>query len=144
MLEKVQACEVRKLSSVREGLPRWLDGVLGKALAREPGDRFSDAEALAAALERGFGSAERPRGKTPGQTSRIGSRKPRTSSEIHSEVKRTGSPVAWIERAYTRRLAGQLPAALRDLERALAVDPEGPYAESIRRKLAKLRRPGKS
>jgi hypothetical protein len=40
------------VTSVRSELPKWLDEVLDRALAKSPGDRFESAAAMAAALRR--------------------------------------------------------------------------------------------
>ena len=50
-LARIMALEVPPISTVREGVPRALDAVLAKALARAPADRFASAEEMADAIE---------------------------------------------------------------------------------------------
>jgi serine/threonine-protein kinase len=50
VMERVRAAEVRPPSASRPDLPRALDAVVLRALAREPEDRFAWASELAAAL----------------------------------------------------------------------------------------------
>src|SRR3954468_7111832 len=45
-------------SSIRSDLPKWVDVVLGRALAKSPGDRYASMSAFAAALQSG-GSQDR-------------------------------------------------------------------------------------
>jgi serine/threonine-protein kinase len=40
----------QSVTSVRAGLPQWLDEILDRALAKDPADRFESAAAMAAAL----------------------------------------------------------------------------------------------
>jgi serine/threonine protein kinase/predicted ATPase len=47
----IAAAEVRPLSEYREGLGDALAGIVARALARDPADRFADCGALAAALD---------------------------------------------------------------------------------------------
>ncbi len=52
------------VSSVRKGLPVWIDDVVSKALARNQGDRFQTAEEFATALGRASGARASSRAQT--------------------------------------------------------------------------------
>ncbi len=56
-LRRVRACHVPAPSALVPGLPRALDAVTARALAREPGERWQDARALRVALEESAASA---------------------------------------------------------------------------------------
>jgi serine/threonine-protein kinase len=45
-------CTVPSLSEVREGIPSWVDGVLQRALARAPADRYQSAAQMTEALRK--------------------------------------------------------------------------------------------
>jgi serine/threonine-protein kinase len=42
----------QSVTSVRNGLPTWLDAVIDRALAKDPAERFETAAEMAAALRR--------------------------------------------------------------------------------------------
>jgi WD40 repeat protein len=51
VIGKVDSGEVRPLAQVRPDTPGWLAGVVARAIATAPGERFEDAAAFARALE---------------------------------------------------------------------------------------------
>lgn len=50
---------LRPSSAIRPDLPKWIDVVLGRALAKAPGDRYPSIAAFASALQSGEGAAGR-------------------------------------------------------------------------------------
>lgn len=77
-------------SSVRPGVPAWLDAVVLHTLAKKPGDRPESAAALLALLEPGLESADEPTQKTI---------RMRRLSEKRPVVRATGKTVARTEAA---------------------------------------------
>lgn len=61
VIEQVDRGRVEPLSGRRPDAPRWLVDLVARCLAREPGERFEDGAALAAALVAGPASSERAR-----------------------------------------------------------------------------------
>jgi len=75
------------VSSVRKGLPVWVDDVVSKALARNQSDRFQTAEELATALGRASGARASSRVQTgaPSPTT-TASAKPGSASGVEHSV----------------------------------------------------------
>jgi Protein kinase domain len=62
--------------SLRPGIPRDLEGVVLRAMARAPGDRYETADEMAAALDRSIPTSAPPAGRRTSQRTATGPRRP--------------------------------------------------------------------
>ncbi len=121
-----RVCEVRTLCSLEEvGVPPELCAVVGRAMARDPGDRYPDVGALSAALreaQRGLGvggptppRGEWRRGRVPGRAhvnlARVGALTP------HESTAAAGAPITAERAAATAESTAAAGAPITGLER---------------------------
>ena len=111
----------------RKDVPAWLDAIVRRSLDPDPRARFESASALASALEK-----------------RMATRQPRLRLAVllGLVVLALGAAVAWrwsgpsarklLEIGRERRQRGELDAAIRDLSRAIELDPELAPAWTLR------------
>ena len=120
MLARVASGDIEPIEGAE--VPRWLEGLVRRALATEPGGRFADGGALARALRSGGGKERRRRGLVAplaagavvgglalaAGATRLGRDRTQTAEELVDLAKKRGNDV-------DREIA--------DLDRAIELDP---------------------